>query len=354
MTLIEKNTLKRVFSIRMRAYRWWHKLISFFRLLAHRGKAIYLFGCPMHPNLGDQAQLICTEKWLTDNYPEYRVMKLNWNTSHKLNLALLKRKIRKNDLIFGHSGYFIVDHHPELPVYCKIAQMFPDNKITILPQTVFLKTEEKQREVAAAFNSHPDFTLLCRDEVSYETAQKVFQNCRLILFPDIVTSLIGTRKFAEPRTGIQFCIRNDSESFYSPDKIKQLRERLDKLHETSIMDTSIPARPSQIARYRHRFLEQMLHQFSSSKLVITDRYHGTIFSLVSGTPVIVLSSTDHKLSSGVKWFAGEFKDYIVFATDLEEAYSLAKKMLQRTYSYELPPYFRDQYYSKLKTLLEDA
>ncbi|WP_082026255.1 polysaccharide pyruvyl transferase family protein [Prevotella pectinovora] len=44
----------------------------------------------------------------------------------------------------------------------------------------------------------------------------------------------------------------------------------------------------------------ILQQFAKYQVVITDRYHGTIFSQIVNTPVIVISSTDHKLRSGVK------------------------------------------------------
>lgn len=63
---------------------------------------------------------------------------------------------------------------------------------------------------------------------------------------------------------------------------------------------------------------------SHYRLVITDRYHGAIFSQIVSTPTIVLSSADHKLSSGVKWFPKEqFTNYIAYANDLDEAYQLA-------------------------------
>ena len=100
----------------------------------------------------------------------------------------------------------------------------------------------------------------------------------------------------------------------------------------------------------------MIKEFSRYKVVITDRYHGTIFSLISNTPTIVIGSTDHKLSSGVDWFKGikEFEKYIFFANSLEEAELLAKKIYSENYdyNYQLPTYFNDMYYEKLKEKFE--
>lgn len=37
-------------------------------------KKIYLLCEPKHADLGDQAQLMCTLKWLNENYSEYKVV----------------------------------------------------------------------------------------------------------------------------------------------------------------------------------------------------------------------------------------------------------------------------------------
>ena len=100
-------------------------------------------------------------------------------------------------------------------------------------------------------------------------------------------------------------------------------------------------------------LKEQFDYYSRFKLIITDRYHGTIFSLIAGTPVIVLKTSDHKLSSGVKWFPEEFKDYVTFAENLDEAYEKAAMMMNKQLTHQLPPYFKENYYDKLKSLLED-
>ena len=105
----------------------------------------------------------------------------------------------------------------------------------------------------------------------------------------------------------------------------------------------------------NKILSEIFEEYSKYEVVITDRYHGTIFSLIAATPVVVIGSTDHKLSSGVKWFPRNiFGDYITFANDLDEAYSKAIQMLQNSkkISHELPPYFKENYYDILKKRLE--
>ncbi|HAK74631.1 MAG TPA: hypothetical protein DCP36_15735 [Sporomusaceae bacterium] len=49
----------------------------------------------------------------------------------------------------------------------------------------------------------------------------------------------------------------------------------------------------------------------NAQLVITDRFHGVIFSVITHTPVIAFKSFDTKISAGIKWFSNlDFVHYI--------------------------------------------
>lgn len=81
--------------------------------------------------------------------------------------------------------------------------------------------------------------------------------------------------------------------------------------------------------------------------------YGTIFSLIASTPVIVLQTTDHKVTTGADWFKGIYDDYVFVAQDLQDAHRIAEEILQRPDAAKpLTPYFADNYYAKLKALFE--
>jgi exopolysaccharide biosynthesis predicted pyruvyltransferase EpsI len=322
-----------------------------FELMQVNGKTIFLFGFPIHANMGDQAQAFCTLKWLNENYPDYKVFTFNWKTSYSLSYKLLRKKIGKDDLLFGHSGYFFYDHHLELRVYREIADLFPDYRFVIMPQTINILDNVILEKTVKSLNAHPNITLLCRDEISYENAKKNFPNCKLLLYPDIVTSLIGKREYSNKRDGILFVLRDDLEKFYSSDQIMELRNRFIGISKTEIMDTSINLSNYEMKKNREKLLNDMLEKFSHFKVIITDRYHGTIFSLITSTPVIVLDSSDHKLSSGVKWFPESFNKHVFFARNLDQAYEFATNVLSSETTYKLDPYFDENYYSKLLSKL---
>lgn len=203
------------------------------------------------------------------------------------------------------------------------------------------------------FGSKPNLTLLCRDEVSFDNAKKMFGKTKLLLFPDIVTSLIGTMHFNNKREGILLCARNDVEAFYTKDELMNFLSRF-KCKRKEITDTTISVSQKEMAKKRNQLILEKIKYFSTFQIVITDRYHGTIFSAIASTPVIVINSADHKLSSGVKWFPEDvFGDKVQFADNLDEAFNMATDILSRNnQKYNNPPYFKEKYWDKLKEIID--
>lgn len=311
---------------------------------------IYFFCTPTHSNLGDQAQLFCWLRLMREWHPGYEIICVPTRYRQFATIRTIHDHLHKDDIIYVHSGYLIFDPHPELPFILDVVRGFYDRRIIILPQTVNLVGEWYQHIVAQVFNAHPNLTLFCRDEVSLENAKQLFPNVEKKLIPDVVTSLIGNADFQYPnseRNGVMLCVRNDGEKLYSDEQIAQLRERFKGIN-TAMCDTTINAPIWQWNQDREGLIRNILSEFSKYQVIITDRYHGTIFSQIVNTPVIVISSTDHKLSSGVKWFPKDkFEGNITFAKSLDEAYGKAMEILKREGQVKInPSWFKDTYYNK--------
>ena len=316
---------------------------------------VFLFGSPGHSNMGDQAQTYCIQRWIETNYPDYQVLIFTLPMATDFIIKIIVKNLKPDDKIYCHSGYHLTDLYNEKKVYCKMTALCPNHKIVIFPQTINFINDKKDEEfVANTFNNHGNVTLLCRDEFSYQTAQSIFNKCKLYLYPDIVTSLIGILNYSNHnKEGVLFCMRNDVESFYSKEQKNEFINKF-KDFKTCLTDTTISTSYHIIKHRRAKILNKIWDTYSKYKVIITDRYHGTIFSLIANTPVIVIASTDHKLSSGVKWFPESFRDYVFYAENLDGAYDKALEILNRKEVLEkLPPYFAENYYSKLKTLLEN-
>lgn len=342
----------------LKLYRWRILIFPFIRygiqILPRMGrKTIWIIGSPSHSNLGDQAQSYCLEQLCRTFYPGYRIVILEQFTP-KFGiyiLRMLRSVIGSEDMIFCHSGYHMTEMYPLYQTYLLILKMFPDYPVTIFPQTINFQDPEIAAQVARTMDAHPDCTLMCRDQISHANAFKLFSRTHLLLYPDVVTSLIGTYRFSYPREGILFCMRNDPESFYAPAEIAALQRRFAPI-AVQTADTTVKISARYIAGHRKEVLEKTFEQYAHYKVTITDRYHGMIFSLIAGTPVVVVNSRDHKLASGVKWFPREtFGSYLAFAEDLEKAYQLAEAFLRKPPTIPPPVVLREKYYTHLDQMI---
>ena len=106
--------------------------------------------------------------------------------------------------------------------------------------------------------------------------------------------------------------------------------------------------------FSYKYIYSEIEEYSKYKVMVTDRYHGTILSLVAGTPVIILRTTDHKVVTGADWFKGVYDNHVYVAVNLDEAFSIINTIYQKDINYNLLPYFEMEYYNKLPGLFEDA
>lgn len=338
----------------IKLYKKAFKKISTFSLIE---KKVWFIGIPLHPNLGDQAQYYCILNWLSVYYKDYTIVEIPdqivnsrfWNILYKL-----KQCINHDDFFVFQSGYRTSD---AANIWGNLAQQtivkaFPNHKVLVFPQTVYFLSEGHKANCASAYNQHFKTLFLARDEISYEYAKNMFASPTLALYPDIVTSLIGKYHFQNERNGILFCFRKDGEKYYEDTQLQTLVSNLGKIVKTTVSDTTLTMDMARLSTSLKETLETTFEDFSKYKLIITDRYHGTIFSLIAGTPVIVLQSSDHKLSSGVRWFKSVFENKIVFAASLEEAYTMALEMLKKKYTYEMDDIFDREYYQTLQEKFE--
>lgn len=315
------------------------------------GKNIWYLCVPIHRNLGDQAQKLCITNWLEENYPDHRIIRINTDSLRHFNsLSLLKKYVKDEDIFFFQSGYTFDGFHKDEEVHKLICDNF-SNKVVFMPQTILYKSKKKERELTTSISAHKNTLLLARDKQSYATAVRLFKNIKLALYPDIVTTLIGKYKPNENKEGILFCIRNDGEKLYSDKEIDSLMQKLSK-YKTEKTDTSLNKNTDLENDVElKKDLEATIAKYSKYKLVITDRYHGTIISLIAGTPVIILKTNDHKVTTGAEWFKGVCEEYVYVSQNLEEVPAKVEEMMSRKFE-PIRLSFKNDYYDKLKGVID--
>ena len=323
-----------------------------------QNKKIFYLGIPAHNNLGDLAQGICIRRWLAKHYADYVIIEIETNSLVNTSFSVikyLKQYYECDDIIVFQSGYTTTDLGGYADIMHKaVMQTLPKAKMLMMPQTIFFKSEKRKKQTADCYNNMKHMLFLARDRVSYNMATEMFPDIPVMQYPDIVTTLIGTLSFDYARNGIMFCCRDDSEKFYSDRDIEELMMKCATLCRISRTDTTKEDKASDIVRNAEKYIMKEIDTYAHYKAVITDRYHGTILSLAAGTPVIIIKTTDHKVTTGAEWFRGIYDEYVYLADNLEQAYSLAKEIMSKSLNYKLTPFFEQEYYDKLPEIFKNA
>ena len=330
---------------------WFFEIIEIKVNLKKAGKKIIYCGMCEGSNMGDMAQVYCSQNWIVKNFPDYRIV--TCHTSTLLNpkyqiLNNLKKYVNGCDLFIFQCGYNTHDlggHQDEM--HQLIMQEFPDNILIMLPQTIYFKSAEKKRKCSEVYNAHKKLFFMVRDPVSLQLAKEMFPNIYSVMYPDIVTTLIGRYYNSCSRSNICLCMRNDVEQFYSIDDRKKLMAQLNVFDNVDLIDTVIKTSYLKIQHNIEKYVWSMVDFFSTKRLTVTDKYHGMIFSLIANTPTIILKTTDHKLTSVYTWFKQIYPDRLFLANSLEEVVFLAKEILADPHYDALREYFDTNYYCKL-------
>lgn len=355
-----KEKFKWLFLLKMKLMAIQLKFETILRIkkgIASGKKVIYYCGIPAHGNLGDLAQGICIRRWINKHYPQYYVTEIETNaivnTPYSCINYIKKSFDPEKDFVIFQSGYTTTDLGGYADImHQAVINALPEARILMMPQTVFFKTEERKKLCSQTYNSHRRMLFLARDTVSYEMAKKMFPDIPKACYPDIVTTLIGTYPENKKREGIVFCLRNDGEKYYSDEELELLIEKCKTIAGINITDTTMND-IDDVVKNAEKYIFSEIDEYSKYKVMVTDRYHGTILSLVAGTPVVIIKTTDHKVTTGADWFKGVYDNHVFVARDLNEAFTIVNKLYSRDSYKTLPQYFEKEYYDTLPRLFED-
>jgi exopolysaccharide biosynthesis predicted pyruvyltransferase EpsI len=188
---------------------------------------IFYFGIPVHKNLGDSAQMYCINLWISENFPDYHTQRIKTGATYsKIFRRKLKNIIKQDDIIIIQSGATFSSKHFDHKMHNYLISTFVDNRILMLPQTIGEFNEEDLNKTISIFNKHKRLLFLARDQVSYNYFKDNFIKTKVLLYPDIVTCLIGSYQFNEPREGILLCKRIDGEKAIFDKDLYDMKQKL--------------------------------------------------------------------------------------------------------------------------------
>ena len=229
----------------------------------------------------------------------------------------------------------------------RVIGAFPGHRIVQLPQSIWFEDEAHRERARAVFDAHPRLTLLVRDRRSLELARRAFKTPSL-LCPDMAHAL-GARPRKQPaRQEVLWLLRDDLEARdpASPRAVESVDWRSEpdswvrRLERFLTEDWSwrLPARRwtgpllavhdrvrDGLARQR---LERGCALLARGEVVVTDRLHGHLLSLLLGIPHVLLDNSYGKVRSyhetwtrtcGLARWARSTEEASVLAADLVRA-----------------------------------
>lgn len=261
---------------------------------------IIIIGSPLHSNLGDHAIAIAMLAFCKKMFPASTVIEIPGAIFNKC-ADVFCRLINPNDRIAVVGGGFLGTLWlAEEEMVRSVIRDFPNNRIVIFPQTVYYDSSaECIREKVVTrllYQSHTDLHLFIRDHsinlVRNELCGRSFYDVRPA--PDIALFMNkSTVKY--DRSGVVLCFRSDKESVYSVKVIDAIQSQAAGFGErVRKVDTVVSHEV--FLKTRERELDQILTEFCRTRLVITDRLHGMIFSAITGTPCIALNNSSGKVN----------------------------------------------------------
>ena len=314
-------------------------------------KKVFLIGTPEHSNIGDAAIAVGEKIFLEKYYPEHLIIEVS-TYDFERRYKQISLFVGMSDIIFLHGGGNIGNRYVrEEDVRREVIADFPNNKIVIMPQTIYfdntLEGEKELERTRQVYNSHGDLTILLRGKESLAMAQNYFPNAKCYNTLDMALNI--NFNFKMERKGILLCIRDlNDESGFDEDTYNKIIDIVFSIDPNAMKTKNInhdDIHANIYAAMRREVVDEELKKFASHKIVVTDRLHGLIFAIITKTPCVLMSSYNQK----IKEFYECFHDSnAIFFIDknvnmLKETIELAFGVENPGYSLENDKYFEQVY-----------
>ncbi|WP_369283528.1 polysaccharide pyruvyl transferase family protein [Oscillibacter sp. GMB15532] len=273
-------------------------------------KKIILMGSPEHSNIGDAAITLGELEFFKKYFADYQLVELSaydfsdWYPT-------VQSIVRRDDILFLQGGGNLGSQYPnEEELRRRVISDFPENQIVIFPQTIYFDgTLAGQAELEVStrvYGQHRNLTLFTRGQESLHVAMEHFGQAQNAFAPDM--ALLLQYNFNLPRSGVLLCLRGllDAESGLSAaeaDGIEATVRGFDP-HFRRVNNLNQGNPQANILRESRRsVVSGELRAYASSSIVVTDRLHGLIFSIITGTPCVALRTYNDKITEFCAMFA---------------------------------------------------
>jgi exopolysaccharide biosynthesis predicted pyruvyltransferase EpsI len=294
------------------------------------GAPVALVGFPNHPNVGDSAIWLGERAWLKRRRADVRYACDDVSSYSGRDLA---RCLGPDGIVLLHGGGNFGDVWPEHQAFRE--RVISDHRarpIVQLPQSLQFSEGANLRAARRAVRPARNLVVLCRDRPSLETAAELGAEARLC--PDLAFSLGHLDERSRPTRDLVWLGRTDTErrraaeaevdvetvdwldeagsprAVVTYDRLRSLSLRYGRFRarrpRASALDRRLlPLAYDGLARRRLRYGLGLLSQ---GRIVVTDRLHGHILSLLLGKRHVLFDSGYGKLTRFHELWSGPAVD----------------------------------------------
>jgi exopolysaccharide biosynthesis predicted pyruvyltransferase EpsI/nitroreductase len=324
------------------------------------------FGPEMH-SVGDHAQTLAVQKFLSDHFSDYKVVRFYRDEVDEF----FKCKVKSDDLIFIHSSgdFGDLSYSNWHKTRKKMIASFPNVKIVQLPVTVFYRSSASFEEDKIFFSNRPNLLILTRTKKDAELLEANF-DCHVRFFPDFAFYLKPKQKETS-RSGVLAIIRSDLESqfkiksadtlmragfrtsnlvgrivrkgclwlfykpywFYKHQRVKRYLKK--KYGNVTFRDLQISNVDLTDAN-RETYIDSVFQEYQKYELVVTDRFHGAVFAILNKTPFLTMPEfIGHKLEGANDAVTDNYEE--CFDKFRSLVFTFESKIEQREEQPQMPP-----------------
>ena len=282
--------------------------------LLPRGERVALIDFPNHANAGDSAIWVGELAFLREAACEV----VNACDLRSYSRGRLASQLKSGTILL-HGGGNLGDLYPKHQAFReRVIGDFPDKRIILLPQTIYFQKTGPLHEARRVFNAHPRLTLLVRDRQSLETARNEFLADSLLV-PDMAFYLTPVNPGAASLDTVCL-LRNEVESAGAaavaqhsgidvldwPADSQSIAvrtfaafNRLSGRFPNAFASLREPLWNFAAAYLARRRVARACDLLSQGRVIVTDRLHGHILSLLLGRPHVVLENSYGKIGAFV-------------------------------------------------------
>lgn len=271
---------------------------------------------PLYGNVGDLLILQGTIKFFQENFI---------NVSNMFTVRnFCENKIKNESVIVFQGGgnfgdlYSVHQDHRE-----DVISRFLENRILILPQTIYFESDLEYQKCCKVLREHPDLHICVRDERSFELASEMTKN--VYLMPDMAHQLYPIKHNVDMRSqSTLYMKREDKESmrdvmrihydkktdwsaFLKDYKYKlKFHMGLQKLFNIMGLNSLLSEYTTQIwLRCVDKLVNKSVSLFGEYEFIITSRMHGHILAcLMDKQNTVIDNSYGKNLSYMKMWTKG--------------------------------------------------